>query len=94
MQVRGRCGSFNAYADILIGFFMLATFDYAGCRRAVPNAGASGRIADAPSVTSPAPRAVRDVELAALKPGTCRGFFQPPEAIDLSPIDKTAVHTK
>jgi len=92
--VRGRCGSFNAYADILIGFFMLATFDYAGCRRAVPNAGASGRIADAPSAMSPAPRAVRDVELAALKPGTCRCFFQPPEAIDLLPIDKTAVHTK
>jgi hypothetical protein len=22
------------------------------------------------------------------------GFFQPPEAIDLLPIDKTAVHTK
>src|SRR5258708_8706055 len=67
LQVRGRCGSFNAYADILIGFFMLATFDYAGCRRAVPNAGASGRIADAPSAMSPAPRAVRDVELAALE---------------------------
>jgi hypothetical protein len=28
------------------------------------------------------------------RPGTCRGFFQPPEAIDLLPIDKTEVHTK
>jgi hypothetical protein len=28
------------------------------------------------------------------QPGTCRGFFRPPEAIDLLPIDKTEVHTK
>ena len=28
------------------------------------------------------------------KAGTCRGFFQPSEAIDLLPIDKTEVHTK
>jgi hypothetical protein len=28
------------------------------------------------------------------KPGTCRGFFQPPDAIDLLPIDKAEVHTK
>jgi hypothetical protein len=40
---------------------------HAGCRRAVPNASASGRIADAPAAMSPAPRAVRDVELAALE---------------------------
>src|SRR5258705_9573726 len=46
---------------------MHATFDYAGCRHAVANAGASDRIADAPSAMSPAPCSVRDVELAASK---------------------------
>src|SRR5258705_9884129 len=46
---------------------MHATFDYAGCRHAVANAGASDRIADAPSAMSPAPCSVRDVELAAPK---------------------------
>jgi hypothetical protein len=29
-----------------------------------------------------------------LQSRTCRGFFQPPEAIDPLPIDKTEVHTK
>src|SRR5258707_13896840 len=46
---------------------MHATFDYAGCRHAAANAGASDRIADAPSAMSPAPCSVRDVELAAPK---------------------------
>src|SRR3977135_724762 len=46
---------------------MHATFDYAGCRHAVANAGASDRIADAPSAMSPAPCSVRDVELTAPK---------------------------
>src|SRR3981081_3445702 len=80
----------------LIGFFMHATFDYAGCRHAVPNAGASCRIADAPLAMSPAPRAVRDVELAALEhvrpiePGKQLRLQQPHAAAGNARVEREA----
>src|SRR4030088_1644309 len=80
----------------LIGFFMHATFDYAGCRHAGPNAGASCRIADAPLAMSPAPRAVRDVELAALEhvrpiePGKQLRLQQPHAAAGNARVEREA----